>query len=222
MSSVHDDRKYGIVIGSAVVVLALIGYVSWESPRSSSASVLADEDAPGAPDDTPVRSEASDAADPAVQPPPTAKTSPAADIPKEHPEERPEPVAAASADEASAEASAPAAPTVARLPIGFSVGSASPSRPRADRLARVIKPFQSCTGRIVLTGHSDVTGDPRENMTLSRQRAQAAREVVHGYLGDNAHIEVRGAGSADPETLDNTPQARRMNRRVTITCDADS
>jgi Outer membrane protein and related peptidoglycan-associated (lipo)proteins len=72
--------------------------------------------------------------------------------------------------------------------------------------------------RIVITGHSDSTGDAQRNLELSRARAQAVREWMQqmGDIPDDC-FEVRGAGSSEPVASDETQEGRDANRRVEIT-----
>jgi type VI secretion system protein VasL len=70
---------------------------------------------------------------------------------------------------------------------------------------------------IVITGHSDSTGDARRNLELSRDRAAAVREWMQG-MGDipDDCFEVRGVGDSQPVASDETEEGRNANRRVEI------
>jgi len=70
--------------------------------------------------------------------------------------------------------------------------------------------------RLKLTGHSDSKGDATENLRLSLQRAsQVERYLLIFGLSPN-NIEVAGSGSTEPLFDDDLPQARLVNRRVSI------
>ncbi|MFJ3261747.1 OmpA family protein [Pseudomonas sp. NPDC086581] len=71
---------------------------------------------------------------------------------------------------------------------------------------------------IVITGHSDSTGDARRNLELSRDRAAAVRDWMQ-RMGDipSDCFEVRGAGDSQPVASDETEEGRNANRRVEIT-----
>lgn len=71
---------------------------------------------------------------------------------------------------------------------------------------------------IVITGHSDSTGDARRNLELSRDRATAVRDWMQrmGDIPDDC-FEVRGAGDSQPVASDETEEGRNANRRVEIT-----
>lgn len=71
---------------------------------------------------------------------------------------------------------------------------------------------------IVITGHSDSTGDTRRNLALSHDRAVAVRDWMQrmGDIPDDC-FEVRGAGDSEPVASDATEEGRNANRRVEIT-----
>ncbi|MDN6860901.1 OmpA family protein, partial [Pseudomonas sp. CAN2814] len=70
---------------------------------------------------------------------------------------------------------------------------------------------------IVITGHSDSTGDARRNLELSRDRAAAVRDWMQsmGDIPDDC-FQVRGAGDSQPVASDETQEGRNANRRVEI------
>ncbi|WP_447748231.1 OmpA family protein [Pseudomonas nicosulfuronedens] len=71
---------------------------------------------------------------------------------------------------------------------------------------------------IVITGHSDSTGDAQRNEELSRNRAAAVRDWMQrmGDIPDDCFV-VRGAGASEPVASDDTGEGRNANRRVEIT-----
>ncbi|WP_225594929.1 OmpA family protein [Pseudomonas sp. PDM22] len=71
---------------------------------------------------------------------------------------------------------------------------------------------------IVITGHSDSTGDPQRNLELSRNRAEAVRDWMQrmGDIPSDCFV-VRGAGASEPVAGDDTEEGRIANRRVEIT-----
>ena len=75
--------------------------------------------------------------------------------------------------------------------------------------------------RVRVEGHTDNTGAPRHNATLSLLRAEsAAQELIRGGVPDRA-IERRGLGADRPVADNATPEGRAQNRRVVITLVAD-
>lgn len=70
---------------------------------------------------------------------------------------------------------------------------------------------------IVITGHSDATGDAQRNMALSHARAAAVRDWMQrmGDIPDSCFV-VRGAGASEPIVSNDTEEGRGANRRVEI------
>lgn len=70
---------------------------------------------------------------------------------------------------------------------------------------------------IVIAGHTDVTGDPRRNLLLSRARAAAVRDWMQ-RMGDipDSCFAVQGFGADQPIASNDTPEGRAANRRVDI------
>ena len=70
---------------------------------------------------------------------------------------------------------------------------------------------------IVVSGHTDNTGNPKLNQTLSLQRASAVRDWMCD-TGDVPEIcfAVQGYGESRPVATNDTPEGRALNRRVEI------
>ena len=70
--------------------------------------------------------------------------------------------------------------------------------------------------RITVEGHTDNTGDPKKNQTLSEKRAESikAEMVKHGI--DASRIETKGFGDTKPVADNKTKAGRTQNRRVTV------
>jgi len=70
---------------------------------------------------------------------------------------------------------------------------------------------------IVVAGHTDSTGDPKLNQSLSLQRASAVRD----WIRDNGDVPescfaVQGYGQSRPIATNDTTEGRALNRRVEI------
>ncbi|WP_033851605.1 OmpA family protein, partial [Yersinia wautersii] len=70
---------------------------------------------------------------------------------------------------------------------------------------------------IVVSGHTDNTGDPQRNQALSLQRAEAVRD----WMRDTGNIPqscfaVQGYGESRPVAPNDTAEGRARNRRVEI------
>lgn len=70
---------------------------------------------------------------------------------------------------------------------------------------------------IVITGHSDNSGDSRQNRELSQARAMAVRDWLQrvGNIPDNCFV-VRGVGAIQPISSNDTEQGKAANRRVDV------
>lgn len=70
---------------------------------------------------------------------------------------------------------------------------------------------------IVVSGHTDNTGNPELNQTLSLKRAEAVRDWMRD-TGDvpESCFAVQGYGAGRPAATNDTPEGRALNRRVEI------
>mgnify|MGYP002135492834 CR=1 FL=1 len=70
---------------------------------------------------------------------------------------------------------------------------------------------------IVVAGHTDNTGTPQLNQTLSQKRAEAVRDWMRD-TGDvpESCFAVQGYGESRPVASNDTPEGRALNRRVEI------
>lgn len=70
---------------------------------------------------------------------------------------------------------------------------------------------------IVVSGHTDNTGNPTLNQTLSLKRAEAVRDWMRD-TGDvpESCFAVQGYGESHPVATNDTPEGRALNRRVEI------
>ena len=101
----------------------------------------------------------------------------------------------------------------------FAFGSAELSPDAAGVLTGLGQEVARARGPVVVTGHTDGVGDDADNLVLSRQRADAVRSLLAGSAS-RARFEVVGRGESQPVAKEGGPddaQARRLNRRVTVT-----
>jgi Outer membrane protein and related peptidoglycan-associated (lipo)proteins len=70
---------------------------------------------------------------------------------------------------------------------------------------------------IVVSGHTDNTGNPQLNQTLSFKRAESVRNWMRD-TGDvpETCFAVQGYGESRPVATNDTPEGRALNRRVEI------
>jgi outer membrane protein OmpA-like peptidoglycan-associated protein len=75
----------------------------------------------------------------------------------------------------------------------------------------------TASSKIEVAGHTDSTGDPKENQELSERRAATVKRVlVERYGADAARIAIKGWGAEQPIQDNTTPDGRALNRRVEI------
>jgi OmpA-OmpF porin, OOP family len=110
-----------------------------------------------------------------------------------------------------------AAPAVA-LDVKFALNSATLTDEAKDtirRLADAVKSDQLAGYRFRLEGHTDATGRPDYNLTLSRRRAEAVRDYLVTDLGiARNRLQVVGRGQEEP--LDAANPTSGVNRRVQV------
>ncbi|WP_232832599.1 OmpA family protein [Photorhabdus sp. CRCIA-P01] len=70
---------------------------------------------------------------------------------------------------------------------------------------------------LMITGHTDSTGDAAKNQALSLARADAVRDwILHTSDIPPACVVVQGEGATQPIATNSTPAGRTANRRVEI------
>jgi OmpA-OmpF porin, OOP family len=68
--------------------------------------------------------------------------------------------------------------------------------------------------KIEIGGHTDNTGDPNFNTTLSDDRANAVKDELVNLGVDAAMLTAKGYGSEKPIADNNTEEGRLKNRRI--------
>jgi OmpA-OmpF porin, OOP family len=124
-------------------------------------------------------------------------------------------------DGAAASAAAPTATTetVKSLNldnINFETGSAeitADSMSVIEKDAEAIKAMPAGT-KIEIGGHTDNTGDPNFNTTLSDDRANAVKDELVKLGVDGAMLTAKGYGSEKAIADNNTEEGRLKNRRI--------
>lgn len=86
------------------------------------------------------------------------------------------------------------------------------SYPELDRLVRIMK--DNKTLEIQLEGHTDGRGDPRANLVLSEERAEAVKRYLVSKGISEKRIVGKGFGGARPVVSSDTDENRKLNRRV--------
>lgn len=100
----------------------------------------------------------------------------------------------------------------------FAVGSARLKPESTKLLISALVDIKAQPGwLIVITGHTDATGNVEQNLQLSRERAGAVRDWMQ-RMGDipDSCFAVQGFGSSQPLASNDTEIGRAANRRVDI------
>lgn len=102
-----------------------------------------------------------------------------------------------------------------QLYINFSTGSAeieAAAEPVLRELAEVLQAHD--TMRLRLVGHTDNTGTPAGNQTLSQRRAEAVKAWLVRQGIATSRLAVAGKGQDEPIADNTSDQGRALNRRV--------
>jgi len=71
-----------------------------------------------------------------------------------------------------------------------------------------------CPGRIMIEGHTDSSGLPSANLTLSRDRAASVSEALFNRGIEGNRLFIRGFGADRPIANNETRAGRAKNRRI--------
>lgn len=83
-----------------------------------------------------------------------------------------------------------------------------------DNLIADLKNYEGASVRIA--GHTDNTGEAKDNQNLSFTRAQAVTQYLSNILGDKYHWVVIGYGGSNPSVENTTEANRQRNRRIEV------
>lgn len=75
--------------------------------------------------------------------------------------------------------------------------------------------------RVRIDGHTDTSGKESYNQQLSLRRAKSVATVLTRVGMKEQNIQLRGLGSSQPVTANDTATGRTENRRVSIVVSAD-
>ncbi|UJR84320.1 OmpA family protein [Sandaracinus amylolyticus] len=99
----------------------------------------------------------------------------------------------------------------------FESNSATITPDSFARLDRVVEYLvHRPSARLRISGHTDNLGDPRRNLRLSEQRAQAVRDYLVQHGIDASRVEAVGVGDAQPVAPNDTEEGRAQNRRIEV------
>ncbi len=104
---------------------------------------------------------------------------------------------------------------IVRTPVGFRQSSAQLRTSSYAILDRLVNFAHDCQdSAIIITGHSDATGNDAFNGSLSLARAQAVAAYLVRAGIRSGRLSVAGAGSSVPIADNSTPHGRNLNRRI--------
>lgn len=83
-----------------------------------------------------------------------------------------------------------------------------------DEAAKVYKKNPSV--RVSVRGYTDASGNEKNNLRLSQNRADKVAKALQIRGVPAANITAKGYGPAKPIASNNTPEGRQKNRRVEI------
>lgn len=90
------------------------------------------------------------------------------------------------------------------------------AREKIAQIAAILNHERAKNRKVSVEGHSDNTGDPNYNLTLSSERADVVmKELVFSNI-DQARLSSLGKGESSPVADNSTTEGRRANRRVEI------
>ena len=85
------------------------------------------------------------------------------------------------------------------------------------RLAQALQDPAVSGERVLLVGHTDLTGTAEHNLDLSIRRAKTVQTALTVEYGINARrIEIEGRGMREPLFAGVSDEENRINRRVAV------
>ncbi|OAL84069.1 hypothetical protein AY608_14885 [Acinetobacter terrae] len=99
--------------------------------------------------------------------------------------------------------------------IEFESGSAILAESGIQILDEMAVALNKVAGKKVkVIGHTDSSGNPAKNLTLSQERAAAVKNYLIGKNIPTDHLSVEGLGSNKPVADNTTAEGRKKNRRI--------
>lgn len=101
--------------------------------------------------------------------------------------------------------------------IFFETGSdklKSNSKTQLDDLADILKKYPEA--KLSIEGHTDNTGNPEKNVTLSQKRCESVKNYLISKGIDESRLKATGYGDTRPIADNKTAEGRAKNRRVEL------
>lgn len=105
--------------------------------------------------------------------------------------------------------------------INFATGKFEIPQPNKEVLDMAAKLLNGNAGaKLIVTGHTDSTGDEAKNKTLSESRAAAVKDYLISQGAATENLISNGVGSDMPVDSNATEEGRFRNRRISFDSDA--
>ncbi|MGR4893581.1 OmpA family protein [Sphingopyxis sp. LARHCG72] len=99
----------------------------------------------------------------------------------------------------------------------FAGRSSEPTPESLGRIPRFVSMLHANPDvRAVLIGHTDASGDPRADLALGRQRAEALAWILEDQGIAKEQLRIETQGSANPVAPNDSEAQRAKNQRVTL------
>lgn len=72
------------------------------------------------------------------------------------------------------------------------------------------------SANLFIIGHTDTTGDPNKNMSLSKVRAKSVKKFLIRNGFDPQRLKLKYKGATEPMSTNNSEEGKRKNRRVEL------
>ena len=103
----------------------------------------------------------------------------------------------------------------------FKLGSSVLSKEGKATILELMSKFEGEDVKsVVISGHTDSTGDSSFNQQLSEKRAEAVKAALVDNGANPAKITIKGYGESNPVADNSTREGRAKNRRVEIQVDS--
>lgn len=102
--------------------------------------------------------------------------------------------------------------------VNFELDSARLTPNARTILEQAVATLRQSPGfRVEIQGHTDTQGSAAYNLRLSQRRAESVRAFLIERGVDAGRLSAKGFGESLPKTLDDSPEAHAVNRRVELT-----
>jgi outer membrane protein OmpA-like peptidoglycan-associated protein len=105
---------------------------------------------------------------------------------------------------------------IPELKVQFLPSSAKLTDTYVKELSSLVKVLKAENKEIEITGHTDASGNPLVNQSLSLKRAEAVKAYLVENGIESSRISTLGYGSSEPIADNQTQAGRAQNRRIDV------